>query len=207
MGLGAACSWGGGVFLLMGGVGTMSLTPGPRVGVGGTEPGWSITQQEGFPFLLLLFCFFLPFPPPLPPSPLSNPFALFPSLIKALFVAPGTFRRFHNTGGARSRGSPDLCNPPGRGGKRGVGRSSGFCRGGDIGGQRLQRGSVGSLPPSAARCRCGDFPPSDEFPPSKSDRTFRLLQLNPIPPFALSSSNRVRRSLSVFFSFLLYRLS
>ena len=147
---------GGGYSCLWGGVGTMSLTPGPRVGVGGTEPGWSITQQEGFPFLLLLFCFFLPFPPPPPllPSPILSLY--FPASSKLSLWHQERFGVF-TTLGAHEVGDPRISATPRGGGERGgwVG-APGFAGGGDVEGQRLQRGSVGSLPPSAARCRCGD---------------------------------------------------
>lgn len=160
--------WGGGTPAYGGGIGAIPATAEPRDGVGGTEPGWSILQPAllgGFPPLLLLFCFFLPPPPPPPPS-----FCFFPCVIKELFVAPGTFQRFHSTEGGGwlvgggcteggvPRGSPDLCNPPPGVGTRG-GRGSELRGLGGIGGQRPQCGSVGPLPPSAARSRCGDIPP------------------------------------------------
>lgn len=115
------------------------------------------------PFALLL----LSASSPPPPS-----FCFFPCVIKELFVAPGTFQRFHSTvgggvlvggggvhGGRCSPGIPGPLQPPPPGvGTRG-GRGSELRGLGGIGGQRPQCGSVGPLPPSAARSRCGDIPP------------------------------------------------
>lgn len=159
------------------------------------------------PFALLL----LSASSPPPPS-----FCFFPCVIKELFVAPGTFQRFHSTEGGGwlvgggcteggvPRGSPDLCNPPppGWGRGEGGGRSSGGW--GVLGGSGRSAAPSDPyrpLPPAAAagiflRASEGRIAPLNVTP----------LQPNPIPPFALSSSNPVGSLPLLFLSFL-YRIS